>query len=96
MSEVVRSTNDWEIELSRRIRVARKQQGMTQQELADRSNVSRSAIKYLESGAGSTLATFINVVRALGLDTSFDQIFGEVSTISPLEIIEAKRKLGLK
>lgn len=96
MSAVVRSTHDWEIELGRRIQIARKQQGMTQQELADRSNVSRSAIKYLESGNGSTLSTFVKVARALGLDESFDETFGVVPTISPLAIIQAKRKLNLK
>lgn len=66
--------------------------GLTQQELADRANVSRSAIKALESGAGSTLSTFIGVVRALDLDETLDQIFATASTISPLAMIkEAKR-----
>lgn len=96
MGAIVRSTRDWELELGGRIQIVRKQQGMSQQELADRSNVSRSAIKYLESGKGSTLATFVKVARALGLDESFDQTFGVVPTVSPLAIIQAKRKLNRK
>lgn len=90
----VRKTSDWEIELGRRVRLVRKQRRMTQQELADRSNVSRSAIKYLESGKGSSLATFLNVVRALDLDENLDQIFAVVSTVSPLALWQAKKKAG--
>ena len=91
---IVRSTPGWEEELGNRVRVVRKQRKMTQQELADRSNVSRSAIKYLEAGKGSTLATFLKVVRALGLDENLDQIFAVVSTISPLALLHAKKKSG--
>lgn len=91
---MVRSTSDWEAELGRRVHHVRKQRHMTQQELADRSNVSRSAIKYLESGKGSSLATFLNVVRALDLDESLDQIFAVVSTVSPLALLQAKKKAG--
>ncbi|MBC7463708.1 MAG: helix-turn-helix transcriptional regulator [Actinobacteria bacterium] len=96
MSEVVRSTAGWEIEIGHRIRAVRRQYGMTQQELADRANISRSTVKYLESGAGSSLATFINVVRALELDEVFDQIFGQVSTVSPLAVIESKQRSATK
>lgn len=90
----VRKTSDWEIELGARVRLVRKQRKMTQQELADRSNVSRSAIKYLESGKGSSLATFLNVVRALDLDENLHQIFAVVSTVSPLALLQAKKKAG--
>lgn len=89
-----RKTSDWKIELGRRVRLVRKERRMTQQALADRSNVSRSAIKYLESGKGSSLATFLNVVRALDLDENFEQIFAVVSTVSPLALLQAKKKAG--
>ncbi|MDP1720098.1 MAG: helix-turn-helix transcriptional regulator [Candidatus Nanopelagicaceae bacterium] len=92
MAGIVRSTADWETELGNRVRAVRKQRKMTQQELADRSNVSRSAIKYLEAGHGSSLATFLNVVRALELDENLDQIFAVVSTISPLALLQDKKK----
>lgn len=92
--ETVRSTSGWEAELGNRVRLVRKARKMTQQQLADRSNVSRSAIKYLESGKGSSLATFLNVVRALDLDENLEQIFAVVSTISPLALLQAKRKSG--
>lgn len=91
---IVRSTSVWEAELGNRVRLVRKQRKMTQQELADRSNVSRSAIKYLESGKGSSLATFLNVVRALDLDEDLEEIFAVVSTISPLALLREKQKSG--
>lgn len=90
MERAVRSTHEWEAELGQQVRATRKQQKLTQQELADRSNVSRSAIKYLEAGNGSSLATFLNVSRALGLD--LNQVFMTVSTISPLALLKTKRK----
>lgn len=94
MGTVVRSTPEWESELGGQIRAARKQQHLTQQELANRSNVSRSAIKYLEAGHGSSLATFLNVARALGLDESLDRVFANISTVSPLALLAVQRKSG--
>lgn len=96
MAGIVRSTEEWEAELGRRINVIRKQRGMTQEELAQRSNISRSAVKYLEAGKGSSLASFVKVARALELDEIFDQIFAVSSPISPLAILAAKRKLERK
>ena len=92
MSAVFRSTTDWEREIGSRVRRLRKQNGMSQQDLADRANISRSAVKYLESGVGSSLATFINVARAFDLDESIDRIFTEISELSPLAIIESHRR----
>lgn len=96
MRASLRSTQEWEAELGQRIKATRKQHNLTQQELADRSNVSRSAIKYLEAGHGSSLATFLNVSRALGLDRDLEQIFTTVSTISPLALLAAKKKSSRK
>ena len=92
MKTIVRSTQDWEAEIGQRIKATRKERKLTQQELAERSNVSRSAIKYLEAGHGSSLATFLNVSRALGLDRGLEEIFSTVSTISPLALLAAKRR----
>ena len=92
MANIVRSTQEWEAELGRRINATRKQRGMTQEELAQRANISRSAVKYLEAGKGSTLASFVMVARALELDEIFDQIFAVTTPISPLAMLAAQRK----
>ena len=94
LDAIIRSTPEWEAEIGKRIRVARRARRMTQQELADQSNVSRSAIKYLEGGHGSSLATFLKIIRALGLDESLDAVFALASYISPLAILQAKKKGG--
>ena len=92
MASIVRNTEEWEVEIGRRIHAIRKQRGMTQEELAQRSNISRSAVKYLEAGKGSTLASFVKVARALELDEIFDHVFALTTPISPLAILAAKRK----
>ena len=93
MAVEVRTTEEWEAELGRRINAIRKQRGITQEELAHRAGISRSAVKYLEAGRGSTLASFVKVARALELDEIFDQVFPVSTPISPLAILAAKRKL---
>ena len=69
---------------------------MTQQDLADHANISRSAVKYVESGSGSTLSTFIGIIRALELDATVDQIFAAVPTISPIAIYRAANRSTTK
>jgi transcriptional regulator with XRE-family HTH domain len=90
MSTIVRSTPDWEVELGQRVRLARKRTRLSQQALAARSNVSLSAVKSLEAGRGSTLRTFVSVVRALGLDTGLDRIFASPATVSPVAMLHAR------
>lgn len=92
MSIIVRTTHAWETELGERIRLARKRAGLSQQELADRANVSRSAIKSLEAGRGSTLRTFISVTRGLSLDAGLDRIFSAPATVSPVAMMQARNE----
>lgn len=93
MSTIVRTTQDWETDLGQRIRLARKRTGLSQQALADRANVSRSAIKSLEAGRGSTLRTFVSVARALRLDAGLDRIFAAPATVSPVAMMQARSDL---
>jgi transcriptional regulator with XRE-family HTH domain len=49
------------------LRVWRKLQGLTAQQLAERAGVNRNTIGRIERGEGSTdLVTFLEVVRSLG------------------------------
>ena len=55
-------------EAGERIRVARKQQGLTQTELCDLSGVGYSTLNKIESGHPTVrLDVLLNVARALGL-----------------------------
>jgi transcriptional regulator with XRE-family HTH domain len=60
------STTDWEHELAAQVRRARLGLNLGQADLAHNANVSLGAVKGLEHGTGSTLKTFVRVVRALG------------------------------
>ena len=50
----------------------RKKKGMTQEQLAEKSGVSRTIISFLESGktATTTTATLLKIAGALGCDVS--------------------------
>lgn len=90
MSGIVRGTEDWEIELGHRLRAARKQARLSQQSLATNANVSLSAVKALEAGRGSTLRTFVSVIRALNLDDGLDRIFAVSASVSPVAMLLAR------
>ena len=92
MSTIVRSTEAWETELGERVRLARKRAKLTQQGLADRASVSKGAVRNLEAGRGSTLGTFISVVRALGLDAALDRVFAAPASVSPVAVFQARRE----
>lgn len=89
-----RTTEQWEAELGARIRSARKRLHLTQAQLSERANISLSAERALEQGAGSSLASFIKVLRALGLENDLDRTFLPRTTVSPMAILRARS--GLK
>ena len=93
MSQVVRSTDAWESELGQRLRAVRKRAQLSQAGLAERANISLSAVKALEAGHGSSLKTFISVVRALNLDTGLVRVFALTSTVSPVAMLRARSDL---
>ncbi len=53
------------VELGSRIQQERLNRNITQADLAARAGISRGALRLLESGRGSTLASLIRVLRAL-------------------------------
>ena len=71
----------------RRLRLARR---LTQAELAERANVSLSALKNLERGAGSSLASVVRVARALGRSEWLDSFAPAESDFSPMELLRAR------
>ncbi|MHB1951072.1 MAG: helix-turn-helix domain-containing protein [Acidiferrobacteraceae bacterium] len=80
-----RTTDEWQAEIGERLRGARIRQRLEQKELANRANISVSAIKNLEGGKGSTLKSLIHVLRALNLQDLLDAL-PPADLISPLEV----------
>ena len=65
---------------------------LTQIELAERANVSGSAIKNLEGGKGSSLTTVVRVVRALGRTDWLESLLPPEPAVSPMEILRQRRR----
>jgi transcriptional regulator with XRE-family HTH domain len=68
------------------VRRTRRERGFSQEELAERANISRSGLQKIEEGRGSpSLETAIKVLRVLSLD------IGVVSREDPFKRVERGR-----
>ena len=96
MSEFPSMTlSEWEAVLGDAVRQLRIDAGLSQMELADRANASRSAIQALETGRGSRLRTLLAALRALDRGDAFDMIMPPVGP-SPMEMLVAARRAAKK
>lgn len=77
--------------LGERLRESRLSKNLTQQDVADRAGVHVSLVRRLEGGAGSTLKTFIAIVKALGQE-DWLQTVAPVS-INPFHQVEHRERL---
>jgi transcriptional regulator with XRE-family HTH domain len=89
----VGTTADWERRLGTDARRLRQRNRLTQVELAELANVSVSAVKGLESGKGSSLATLIRVVRALGRTDWLESLVPADPVISPMAKLRERRRM---
>jgi transcriptional regulator with XRE-family HTH domain len=80
-----RSTDDWMVFLGEQVKAARLRKNMPQEELANRAGVTLPTISRLESGKGSSLATFVKALQVLKEEAWLEQLAPRV-TISPLQI----------
>src|SRR5262245_22782226 len=63
------SENELLKQLGRTLRAAREAAGLTQEETADRANISRPRYRDIETGTAAARATtLVNIARALGLE----------------------------
>ncbi len=75
-----------ETELGKRFKSCRLNRNLSQAELAERCGLSRRTITALEHGEGTTLATFIAVLRGLHKLDSLDDFLPHPG-ISPLAMV---------
>lgn len=68
------TTERWETHLGEQVRRARQNEQLSQGDLAKLANVNRNSVSSLERGEGSTLATLIRIVRALGRSEWLDEL----------------------
>ena len=85
------TTEELEDRLGARIRAVRLSRNLEQAAVAERAGVSVRTIKNLEAGHGSSTATLVRVVRALGRLDWIDSLAPAVS-VSPLRLLAQERK----
>jgi transcriptional regulator with XRE-family HTH domain len=83
-SEVTRS----EEAFGARVREARRRVGLSQAEVARLASVSRRAIVNLEAGAGSSLATIVRVLDAIGRSDWLLSLEAPEPEFNPLDLLE--------
>ena len=83
------TVEEWEENFGRAVRRLRLTRRLTQAELAQRANVSLSALKNLERGGGSSLASVVRVARALGRSEWLDSFAPAEPDFSPMRMLRA-------
>ena len=81
---------EWMKRLGENLRERRLRANLSQQMLAERSDVSLNAVKNLESGRGAAVFSLMSVCRTLGAMDWIDSLAPE-SEPSPLEIAKRGR-----
>ena len=84
------TTVEWEKELGKTIRALRIQSHARQQDLAKSANISLTGLRNLEAGRGSTLHSFILVLRALGETEWLQSLAPREQSASPMELLRER------
>lgn len=92
--QLARTTEELEVAFGSSIQRLRHTHGLSQRELADRANVSLSALKNLEHGRGSSLTTVVQIVRALERREWLDAPAPVEPTFSPMEAMRRASAAG--
>lgn len=86
---------DIRTELAAKLKTLRKQQGMTQRELAERSGVSLGSLKRFETQGQISLASLLKLVDVLGRLADFEKVLEPVEELQRIEkLFGPKRKDG--
>lgn len=78
-------------EIGKRLRLLRIASNQTQQQLADRTGVSRSAIRDMERGKPTNLLSLLPVIRALNLLDKLETCFPDTAT-SPVLAVKYRHR----
>lgn len=89
MSEV-HTTDELVAELGEQLRAQRLRANLTLDDVAKKTGMSINAVRRLESGAGSTLASFVSVVKALNREAWFST-FKPAVTVNPLQLLAQRQ-----
>ena len=79
------------LDIGAMLKAERLYQNLSQQEVAERSAISLSALKHLESGEGANLSSFIQVCRTLRKDDWIMRL-GPSAPMSPADCVRRPHK----
>lgn len=77
-------------DLGGRLRALRLDTRLSQAEAASRAGISVRALQHLETGTGSTLESYIRVLKALGHLNTLDSLAPAVG-IKPMELVNRRK-----
>jgi len=83
-----------EVALGDALRERRLAASTTQKQLAMLANVSLTALRALETGSGSSTATLVRVVHALGADDWLRAVAPPPPPFNPLTLLDPPRSRG--
>ena len=80
--------------IARREKAWRKSRGITQVELASRSQVSIGSIRRFEQTGQISLESFVRICQALGRDADLDRLFEKPPYRTTADVIKARKEAG--
>jgi transcriptional regulator with XRE-family HTH domain len=85
ISTKIHASDEMEKLISESLKALRLQLDIDQKTLATRAEISLRAVKNLEGGLGTTLRTFVSVLRALGRE-DWLKTLAPVASVNPLSL----------
>ncbi len=86
--EFLKSPNDINIEIAKKVSARRREKNITQEKLSVNSDVSFGSIKRFERTGEISLSSLIKIAFALGLENDFDLLFSKKGYSSIQEVID--------
>ena len=84
-----KTVRELQVDLGKRLRALRLRRNISQQQLADKAGLSLRALINLEGGAGSSVATFVRVLKALD-HTAGIELLAPEPQVSPLALLKKR------
>lgn len=87
---VYESADDLQARIGHQLQQLRISMDLEQAEIAARAGISVRALRQLEHGKGSSMATFVRVLRALHVVERLDTLFPQ-ATVSPMAMLRESK-----
>lgn len=89
--DIFHTTEEWERIIGEQMKRLRLLRDLDQRDVAEQAGVALNVVKNIEAGRGSTLRSFINVLKVLDRIEWFNALQPAVS-ISPMQILKSRKK----